>query len=65
MEALPRVVRSQTEKDIIKIWPLPMVDPWAEDWYKNEEWYNNWWKYHELPQQANVSNQIIENGSVV
>jgi hypothetical protein len=25
---------------------------WREDGYENEEWYKNWWKYHELPQLA-------------
>jgi hypothetical protein len=37
---------------MIRIWPLPVVDPWFEDWYENEEWYKNWWEYHEQPKQA-------------
>jgi hypothetical protein len=23
-----------------------------DDWFKGKEWYKNWWKYHELPEQA-------------
>ena len=46
------VVVACPRRDMIRIWPLPVVDPWFEDWYENEEWYKNWWKYHELPKQA-------------
>jgi len=34
------------------IWPLPIENPWNEEWFKDKEWYKNWWKYRELPKQA-------------
>jgi hypothetical protein len=39
-------------KSSTRIYPLPIENPWNEDWYKDKEWYKNWWKNHELPQQA-------------
>jgi hypothetical protein len=33
-------------------WPLPIENPWNEEWYKDKEWYKNWWKHREVPQQA-------------
>ncbi len=35
-----------------RIWPLPIENPWNEEWYKDKEWYKDWWKYREVPQQA-------------
>jgi hypothetical protein len=35
-----------------RIWPLPIENPWNEEWYKDKEWYKNWWKYHEVPEKA-------------
>jgi hypothetical protein len=32
--------------------PLPIENPWNEDWYEDEEWYKEWWKSHEVPRQA-------------
>ena len=52
LETLLRVARAYTRKGIIRIWPLPVVDPWFEDWFENEEWYKKWWEYHEQPKQA-------------
>ena len=35
-----------------RIYPLPIENPWNEELYKDKKWYKDWWKYHELPQQA-------------
>jgi len=28
------VVLARPRRDMIRIWPLPVVDPWFEDWWK-------------------------------
>jgi hypothetical protein len=30
-----------------------------EDWYKDEEWYKNWWEYLKLPQHVHVIDQLM------
>ena len=35
-----------------RIWPLPIENPWNEEWYEDQEWYKDWWKHHEVPTQA-------------
>jgi hypothetical protein len=32
LEALPKVVVACPRRDLMRIWPLPVVDPRFEDW---------------------------------
>ena len=45
---------------MIRIWPLPVVDPWFEDWWEHEKWYKQWWRYLEPPKHATIEEQMIE-----
>jgi hypothetical protein len=46
-------------KSSTRIWPLPIENPWNEKWYEDKEWYKNWWKNHELPEQANALERLL------